>query len=106
MFVILYLPEASPPEVFGPYTSPSAAVNALRHIAGAAGDHMDTSFSSLLATIDVMIGDERHRYQLVKVASTSQLDIHADIIREERMAGSVQVSHHEEAPAGSPLSGY
>lgn len=63
MYVILYQPETAPPEVFGPYSNPGAAVNAIRRIAGAAGDSLDISHSALLATIDVLIGDERHRYQ-------------------------------------------
>lgn len=106
MYVILYQPEAAPPEVFGPYSSPAAAVNTLRRISGAAGSVMDVSHSALLVTIDVVIGGERHRYQLLKMASTTQLDIHADVIMSERKAGSVVVQHHEDRPSGSPLSGY
>jgi len=106
MYVILYQPEEAPPEIFGPYSSPAAAVNALRHIAGAAGDVMDISHSALLATIDVLIGGERHRYQLLKMASTTQLDIHAEVIMAEREAGTVKVQHHLDQPSRSRLSGY
>lgn len=106
MFVILYQPQAAPPEVFGPYTTPAAAVNALRRISAAAGEMMDISHSALLATIEVEIAGELHRYQLLKIGSTTQLDIHADVIEAERDAGSVRVQHHTDQPSASRLSGY
>ena len=43
----------------------------------------DVSHSALLATIDVTIDFEHHRYQLLNVGSPHQLDVHADVIEIE-----------------------
>ncbi|MGH8912598.1 MAG: hypothetical protein ACRDVD_08800 [Acidimicrobiia bacterium] len=106
MYVVLYLPEAGHPEVFGPYATPTIAASALRRISAAAGDPIDVSHSALLATIDVRILDELHRYQLLKIASSSQLDAHADVIRLERDNATVEVELTDAPPPATRLSGY
>lgn len=106
MYVVLYQPEAAEPEVFGPYTTPNAAANALRRIAGAAGATFDVTYSSLLATLDLKIDGDIHRYQLVKVASSAQLDIHAEIIEELAAEGGLEIAYRTPDPPPSPLAGY
>lgn len=106
MYVLLYLPQQADPEVFGPFPTPQKAVNILRRISSAAGEQIDVSHSALLATIDVTIDGERHRYQLLKVGSPHQLDAHADVIEAERDSTLVSVEPRPMAPPPSRLSGY
>jgi hypothetical protein len=106
MYVVLYLPEVGHAEVFGPYATPTVAASALRRISAAAGDPIDVSHSALLATLEVRILDELHRYQLLKVASSSQLDAHADVIRSERKNATVEVELTNTPPPTTRLSGY
>lgn len=106
MYVVLYQPEGAEAEVFGPYATPNVAASGLRRIAAAAGSQLDVAYSDLLATLDVTIDGERHRYQLLKVASTAQLDVHAEIIQEEAAAGSLDTEWSETEPSPSRLSGY
>lgn len=106
MYVILYQPEKADPEVFGPYTTPTVAANALHRISTAAGVPIDVTHSALLASIDVVISGERHRYQLLKMGSTTQLDIHAEIIAVEHEAGTVEASPRPPDLSPTRLSGY
>lgn len=106
MYVVLYQPETGHPEVFGPYATPTIAAAAIRRISAAAGDAIDVSHDALLATLDVTLGGEVHRYQLLKMASSSQLDAHAYVIREEREDARVEVELRKETPAATRLSGY
>ncbi len=105
MYVLLYLPELADPEVFGSFPTPQKAINVLRRISAAAGTQIDLSHSAL-ATIDVTIDRERHRYQLLKMGSTDQLDIHADMIEELRATTAVSVGSRLDLPPQSQLSGY
>ena len=105
MYILLYLPEHADPEVFGTFPTPQRAINVLRRISAAAGTQIDLS-QSALATIDVTIDLERHRYQLLKLGSTDQLDIHADMIEEIRATTAVSVGSRLELPPPSQLSGY
>jgi hypothetical protein len=106
MFVLLYIPQDADPEVFGPFPTTNAALNILRKISTAAGQHLDASFSDVLATIDVSIDGQRHRYQLVKVGSPDQLEAHAYVIEAERESAAISVAHRAEALPPSRLSGY
>jgi hypothetical protein len=106
VYVVLYLPEGAEPEVFGPYQTPNVAANALRRIAMAAGTHLDVSYSALLATLELKIGGERHRYQLVKLASSVQLDVHADIIEEEAASNRIEIEYRRTDGSPTRLSGY
>jgi len=105
MFVLLYIPQDADPEVFGTFPTTTAALNILRKISTAAGQHMDASFSDVLATIDVTIEGERHRYQLVKVGSPDQLEAHAYVIETARESEAISVEHRPDVPAPSRLSG-
>jgi len=106
MYILLYLPEESDPEVFGPFATPQKAANVLRRISSAAGEPIDVSHSALLATLDVHIDDERHRYQLLKVGSRLQLEAHADVIQVERLSTGVSVESRAVPPPPTLLSGY
>lgn len=106
VYVILYQAEGADPEVFGPYSTPNVAAGSLRRIATAAGTQLDVTYSALLATLELNIGGERHRYQLVKVASSIQLDVHADIIGEEAASNRIETVYRETDPAPTRLSGY
>ena len=106
MYVLLYLPEAADPEVFGPFDTPQKAVNVLRRISAAAGEQIDVSHSTLMATIDVHIDGERHRYQLLKVGSSYQLGVHAEVIAGLRSSAHVSVEPGPQPPPPSRLSGY
>ena len=106
MYVLLYLPELADPEVFGPFPTPQRAVNILRRISEAAGTPIDVSHSALLATIDVKIEGERHRYQLLKIGSPHQLAIHAEVIEAERKSNEISVHSRPELPPPSRLSSY
>ncbi|CAN5804279.1 hypothetical protein BH23ACT4_BH23ACT4_12460 [soil metagenome] len=106
MFVLLYIPQGADPEVFGVFPTPNAALNILRKISTAAGQHLDASYSDVLATIDVTMDGERHRYQLVKVGSPDQLEAHAYVIEAERESAEISVEHRPDVPPPSRLSGY
>lgn len=106
MYVVLYQPESGEPEVFGPYATPNAAASALRRIAAAAGAHLDVKYSSLLATLDLKIDGESHRYQLLKVASSAQLDVHSEVVEDLAAEGAVGFDYRQTEPSPSPLSGY
>ena len=105
MYVLLYLPQEADPEVFGPFPTPQKAVNILRRISAAAGEQIDVSHSALLATIDVKIDGERHRYQLLKMGSPHQLDLHADVIVDIRASSHISVEPRPTVPSPSRLSG-
>ena len=106
MFVLLYIPQDADPEVFGTFPTPNAALNILRKISTAAGQHLDASYSDILATIDVTMDGERHRYQLVKVGSPDQLEAHAFVIEAERESAAISVAPRPDVPPPSRLSGY
>lgn len=106
MFVLLYIPQGADPEVFGTFPTPNAALNILRKISTAAGQRINASHSALLATIDVTIDKERHRYQLVKVGSPDQLEAHAYVIELERESAAISVTQRSDVPPPSLLSGY
>ncbi|MCA1736862.1 MAG: hypothetical protein LC739_12375 [Actinobacteria bacterium] len=106
MYMLLYLPEQADAELFGPFLTPQKAINLLRRISAAAGEPIDVTHSALMATIDVTIDGERHRYQLLKVGSDYQLEIHADIIRDIRASAHVSVASRFALPPPSQLSGY
>lgn len=106
MFVLLYIPQDADPEVFGTFPSPNAALNILRKISTAAGQRIDTSHSALLATIDVTIDGERHRYQLVKVGSPDQIEAHAYVIETARESAEIFVEQRSDLPPPTRLSGY
>lgn len=106
MYVVMFLPEKADPEVFGPFPTPQKAVNLLRRIATAAGGKIDISHSALMATIDVTIDGERHRYQVLKVGSSDQVDAHAHVIEELRASARITVEPRPSEPPPSKLSGY
>jgi hypothetical protein len=106
MFVVLYLPDHADPEIFGPFTTIQPAINAMRRISTAAGHAMQLSHSDLMATINVIISGERHRYQLLKIGSPVQLDAHAYVIEGEREAHHITVEDREEVPPPARLSSY
>ena len=78
MLFVLYLPQGAEPEAFGPYSTPQSAVNALRRIAAAAGHPLNINPSALMASIDLNIEGERHRYQLLKMDITARRPRHRD----------------------------
>jgi hypothetical protein len=106
MFVVLYLPKAAEPEVFGPYSTPQTAVNALRRIAASAGHALNIGQSALMASIDLTIEGEQHRYQLLKMASSSQLDVHATVIGELRRTVEITITPRDDLAPPTRLSGY
>jgi hypothetical protein len=106
MLIVLYLPQGAEPEAFGPYSTPQLAVNALRRIAAAAGHPLKISRSALMASIDLTIEGERHRYQLLKMASTSQLDVHATVIEELRSSVHITVTPGDDLAPPARFSGY
>ena len=77
--------------MFGPFDTPQKAVNVLHRISAAAGEQIDVSHSTLMATIDVNIDGERHRYQLLKVGYSYQLGVHAEVIAGLRSSAQVSV---------------
>ena len=55
---------------------------------------------------NLKIDGERHRYQLLKVASSAQLDVHSEVIEELAAEGAIGIDFRHTEPAPSPLSGY
>lgn len=106
MYVILYLPEGAEPELFGPYSTFQHALNMLRLIAKATGQTLETPPAGLMAAVDLLIDGERHRYQLLKMASTSQLEVHASVIEDLAATGAVSVSHEDELSPPGRFSSY
>ena len=104
MYVVLYLPTDNDPEVFGPFPTPQRAAQVMRRISAAAGKPINVGEDGALATIDIWIDSERNRYQLLKIGSGEQLDIHAEIIAAEATDGRVSVEQadplHLEKGAG------
>ncbi len=91
MYVILYLPSGAEPEIFGPYSAFQHAVNMLRRLATASGHTLNAPPSGLMASIDLLIDGERHRYQLLKMGSTSQLEVHATVIEDMRETSQIEL---------------
>lgn len=106
MYVILYLPEGAEPEVFGPFSTFQHAVNILRSLANAAGHTLHTPPSGLMASIDLIIDGERHRYQLLKMGSTSQIEIHASVIDELKGTTHLEVTDGDGFSPPGRFSGY
>jgi len=106
MFVVLYSPDQAHPEVFGPFSTIQPAVNAMRRIATAAGHTMELSHSDLMATINIVISGELHRYQLLKIGSATQLEAHAYVIEGERESHHMSVVTRTEPAPPARLSGY
>lgn len=101
MYVIVYAPEGAEPEVFGPFSTFPQAVNLLRVLSGAAGHPLNAPPSGLMASIDLLIDGERHRYQLLKLGSPSQLEVHASVIDEIRETAEIEVvAEGDLAPPG------
>lgn len=59
-----------------------------------------------MATVDVLIDGERHRYQLLKTASTTQLDVHASVIRDLTETAVVEIGEEEDLSPPGPISSY
>ena len=78
----------------------------LRKISAAAGESIYVSHSALLATIDMTIDGELHRYQLLKVGSPRQLEAHAHVIEAEGASAQISVQPRPDPPPPSKLSGY
>lgn len=106
MFVILYLPEGAEPELFGPFSTFQHAVNLLRRIASAAGHHLSAPPSGLMASIELAIDGERHRYQLLKIGSPDQLEVHASVIEDVSETAEIQVLSGEDLSPPGRFSGY
>lgn len=87
MYVIVYQPQKADPEAFGPFQGPEMATRALRELATQAGVPLSDLGGGPLATADVYVDGERHRYQLVKIGSVLQLEAHGHILRELAEAG-------------------
>jgi hypothetical protein len=104
--MILYLPEGAEPEIFGPYSAFQPALNMLRGIAGAVGHTLAAPPSGLMASVEVMIDGERHRYQLLKVGSTSQIEIHASVIKELRESAVVELADDDDLSPPGRFSSY
>lgn len=104
--MIIYVPEGAEPEIFGPFSTFPQAVNILRSISAAAGHPLSAPPSGLMASIDLIIEGERHRYQLLKVGSTSQLEIHRSVIEDMKETSEIKVvAEGDLAPPGR-FSGY
>lgn len=106
MYVILYVPQGAEPEVFGPFSTFPLALNLLRSIAGAAGYQLEAPASGLMASIDLKIDDERHRYQLLKVGSADQLQIHASVIDDLKETAEIDLVPGGDISPPGRLSGY
>ncbi|HEX6947488.1 MAG TPA: hypothetical protein VF246_09065 [Acidimicrobiia bacterium] len=106
MYMILYLPEGAEPEVFGPFSTYQIALNMLRSLAAAAGGTVDAPPSGLMASVDLTIDGERHRYQLLKVASPTQLEVHASVIQEMGETAEVKIVDPDELSPPGRFSSY
>lgn len=106
VYVILYLPEGAEPEVFGPYSTFQPALNMLRALATAAGHTLEAPPTGLMARVDVMIDDDRHRYQLLQIGSTSQIEVHASVINDLAKTADVKVVDVDHLSPPGPISSY
>lgn len=106
VYVILYVPSGAEPEIFGPFSTFQQAVNILRSIAGAAGHQLEAPASGLMASIDLLIDGESHRYQLLKLGSADQVQIHASVIEELARTANVELSPEGDISPPGRLSGY
>ena len=106
MYVLLYLSENADAEVFGPFPAPQRAIQLLRRISAAAGLQVDISHSNVLATVDISIDGERHRYQLRKLGSPFELDAHAESIEDIGRSDTVSGPSRFDPAPPSVLSGY
>lgn len=106
VYVIVYVPQGAEPEVFGPFSTFQHAVNLLRAISAAAGHPLSAPPSGLMASIDLLIDGEHHRYQLLKVGSQSQLEIHASVIEEIRETSEISVTSEGDLSPPGRFSSY
>lgn len=106
MYVILYLPAGAEPEIFGPYSTFQHAVNMLRKLASAAGHSLTAPPSGLMASIDLLIDGERHRYQLLKMGSTSQIEIHASVIEDMAETSQIDMADDDDLSPPGRFSSY
>jgi hypothetical protein len=106
VYVIVYVPQGAEPEVFGPFSTFQHAVNLLRRISAAAGHALNAPPSGLMASIDLMIEGERHRYQLLKVGSADQLEVHASVIEELRETSEIDVAAEGDLSPPGRFSSY
>lgn len=104
--MILYMPEGAEPEIFGPFSTFQHVLNILRSLAAAAGHQLHAPPSGLNASIDLLIDGERHRYQLIKVASTDQVEIHSSVISELKETAEIEVIEGTDLSPPGRLSGY
>lgn len=106
MYVIIYVPQGAEPEVFGPFSTFQHAVNILRRISAAAGHPLSAPPSGLMASIDLVIEGEHHRYQLLKIGSASQLEIHASVIEEAGETSEIRVTSEGDLSPPGRFSSY
>lgn len=106
MYVILYVPQGAEAEIFGPFSTFQHAVNILRSIAAAAGYPLSAPPSGLMASIGLVIDGERHRYQLLKVGSPSQLEVHSSVIEELRETAKIELVPEEDLSPPGRFSSY
>lgn len=106
MYVILYAPQGAEPEVFGPFSTFQHALNILRSLAAAAGFQLNAPPSGLMASIDLVIDGENHRYQLLKIASSDQVEIHASVIADLRETARIEMGEGSDLSPPGRLSGY
>lgn len=106
VYVILYVPRGAEPEIFGPFSTFQHALNILRSLAAAAGHQLRAPPSGLMASIDIVIDGEGHRYQLLKVASADQVEIHASVIAELREIADIEMTEGTDLSPPGRLSGY
>lgn len=104
--MILYVPQGAEPEIFGPFSTFQHALNILRSLANAAGHPLHAPPSGTMASIDLLIDGERHRYQLIKVASTDQVEIHSAVIAELKETAEIEVAEVTDLSPPGRLSGY
>jgi hypothetical protein len=104
--MILYLPEGAEPEVFGPYSTFQQALNMLRALSTAVGHILETPPSGLMAGVTFAIDGERHRYQLLKMASATQLEVHVSVIQDLSETATVEVVDEEGLSPPGPISSY
>lgn len=106
VYVILYMPQGAEPEIFGPFSTFQHAVNILRSLAAAAGHQLQAPPSGLNASIDLLIDGERHRYQLIKMASTDQVEVHSSVIAELKETSEIELAEGTDLSPPGRLSGY